>query len=71
MMDPMVIWNFPLVKAQGLQACQLDNTPGVRTIDAIDQLEAAGGYSRDDAENIVASAFVIYCPWNLHSAGHA
>jgi hypothetical protein len=67
---PIVIWNFPLVKAQGLHACQLDNIPGARTLDVIDALAVAGPYTWEDAESIVSSAFVIYCPWNLHSAGH-
>ena len=33
--DPMVIWNFPLVKAQGLEACQLE-TNGVSGVEVRD-----------------------------------
>jgi hypothetical protein len=62
--DNMTIWNFPLVKAQGLRACQLETSgmSGVSVRDAI----AAEGYTWEDANNIASSADVAYCPWNLH-----
>jgi hypothetical protein len=66
----MVIWNFPLVKAQGVDACQLASIPGSRTGDIINGLVADSSYPWEDAEIIVSSAFVVYCPWNLPSAGH-
>ena len=64
------VWNFPLVKAQGLRACQLHDIPGTRTVDVVDQLAAAGPYTFKEADSIVASALTVYCPWNLHDAGH-
>jgi hypothetical protein len=62
--NPMVIWNFPLVKAQGLAACQrMDN--GETPYQATTDLEApAGPYTFDDASSITSSATVIYCPWH-------
>jgi hypothetical protein len=54
----MTIWNFPLVKAQGLQACQrMDN--GERPVDASDDLVAAAGYTFDDAVSITSAATTI------------
>jgi hypothetical protein len=61
---PMVIWNFPLVKAQGVQACQLQDQ-GADALTALHQLEAQGGYSFEAANSIVSSAMVVYCPWYL------
>jgi hypothetical protein len=68
--DNMTIWNFPLVKAQGLRACRENDIPGTRTIDVIDELAASGPYTWEEASNIVSSAITIYCPWNLHERGH-
>lgn len=60
--DNMTIWDYPLVKWQGLHACQLETngTPRTAVVDAL----AATGYRWQDAESIVISAEVIYCPWN-------
>jgi hypothetical protein len=60
--DNMTIFDYPLVKSQALHACQLetDGTAHTAVVDAL----AAVGYRWQDAENIVVSAEVIYCPWN-------
>ena len=61
---PMTVWNFPLVKAQGLQLCQeMDN--GERQAAATNDLMAAAGYTFDDAASISAAAVTIYCPQHL------
>lgn len=60
----MVLTNPPLVRAQGLQACQrMDD--GVDKLDVIDMLMAEGPYSFDTASNIVATAVVYYCSEHL------
>jgi Protein of unknown function (DUF732) len=57
----IVLTNPPLVRAQGLQACQrIDD--GVDPVDASDMLMAEGPYSWDVASSIVASATVFLCP---------
>jgi hypothetical protein len=56
----LVITNFPLVRAQGLLACQrLDN--GLEAIDTVHLLQAEGPYSFDVANSITSAAVVIYC----------
>jgi hypothetical protein len=60
--DNMTIFDYPLVKSQALHACQLE-TNGTAHTAVVDAL-AAVGYRWEDAENIVVSAEVIYCPWN-------
>jgi hypothetical protein len=65
----LTVWNFPLVRAQGLQACAHE-TGGEQGYQVVDDLSAAG-YAWDDANNIVSSATVIYCPWNLSPAARA
>jgi len=60
---PMVIWNFPAVKAQALVACQQTNyeTPYA----AVKDLQAlVPSYTFDDAVNIVDSGLIVYCPQN-------
>jgi hypothetical protein len=62
--NPTTVWNFPLVKTQGLQLCQqMDN--GERQAAATNDLMAAGPYSFDDAATISAAAVNIYCPSHL------
>ena len=58
-----MIYNFDVVKAQGLQACGL-RSRGVRQRDAIAYVQSlTSDYSRDEAANIVISAAVAYCDW--------
>ena len=56
----MTVWNFPLVRAQGLEACQRwDN--GVMLLDAVHALMYEGPYSFDQANAITSSAATAYC----------
>lgn len=67
--DNMTIWNFALVKAQGLWACQQE-TNGMGHGYAVDNI-AAAGYTTDDATSIDSAASTVYCPSNLYPpAGH-
>lgn len=62
---PMVIWDFPLIRAQGIEACQREDageTP-MQTTYHLDQ-KYGGPYTFEDASNITAAADTIYCPWH-------
>jgi hypothetical protein len=62
---PMVIWNFPLVRSQGIASCAREDagaTPMQATYD-LDQ-RYGGPYTFDMANNITSSAGTIYCPWH-------
>ncbi|QNJ90963.1 DUF732 domain-containing protein [Mycolicibacterium fluoranthenivorans] len=58
------ISNPALIRDQGLRACELQDS-GLTALDAIDQLQAAGPYSFDAANRIVAAASIAYCPDNM------
>lgn len=62
---PMVIWNFPLVRAEGIQVCQ-DEDAGATPRQADSQLDRdyGGPYVFEDASSISSSAEVIFCPWH-------
>ena len=57
-----MIYNFDVLKAQGLRACNQQSS-GMSTHDAIRDLESLVGYPDDVAANIVISATVLYCNW--------
>jgi hypothetical protein len=61
---PMVIWNFPLVKAQALQGCQAQSN-GLSSLETVYAIQNTFGYSFGDANSIHSAADVIYCRWNL------
>ncbi len=63
---PMVISDFPLVRSQGIQACQREDS-GETPMQVTDNLDRryGGPYLFDDASNITSTAEVIYCPWHL------
>jgi hypothetical protein len=56
----MTVWNFPLVRAQGLEACQRWAN-GATLLDPIYILMAEGPYSFDQANAITSSASTAYC----------
>lgn len=60
---PMVIWNFPLVRSQGIGVCQREDA-GATPMQAIYYLERryGGPYTFDYANSIASSAETIYCP---------
>lgn len=62
---PMVISNFPVVRAQGIQLCQQEDA-GATPMQAVHQLnrENGGPYVFDDASSISSAATVIYCSWH-------
>lgn len=63
--DPgLTITNFPLIRAQGLQACQRQDD-GMDGLDAVHLLQEEGPYSFDVANSIVSAAAVAYCRDNL------
>lgn len=61
---PLTITDFPLIRAQGLLACQRRDN-GMDGLDAIHLLQAEGPYSFDVANAISSAAAVAYCPDNL------
>lgn len=66
---PMVIWDFPLVRSQGIAACQRQDA-GETPYQAVKDLEYPNGpYSSDDANSITSTAEVIYCPWHDDGSG--
>jgi hypothetical protein len=65
---PMVIWDFRLVRSQGIAACQRQDA-GETSYQATKDLEYPDGpYTFEDVSSIKSSAAVIYCPWHLSSA---
>jgi hypothetical protein len=64
---PMSVWNFPLVRAQGLEACQRWSN-GATLLDPIYNLMAEGPYSFDQANTITSSAATAYCEWAFNRA---
>ncbi|MEN3220706.1 DUF732 domain-containing protein [Mycolicibacterium porcinum] len=63
--DPgLTITNFPLIRAQGLLACQRQDD-GMDGLDAVHLLQAEGPYSFDVANSIVSAAVVTYCRQHL------
>src|ERR1700722_13206205 len=66
--NPMVRWDFPLVRSQGIAACQHEDA-GETPHQALEDLQYPyGPYSFDEANDITSSAEVIYCPWHGTSA---
>ncbi len=62
---PMVIWDFPVVSAQGMQLCQQADA-GATPMQALYHLDRryGGPYVFDDASSISSAATVVYCPWH-------
>ena len=63
--QPMVIWDFATVRAQGIEVCEREDageTPMRATLD-LDR-RYGGPYICDDANNISSSAETIFCPWH-------
>jgi hypothetical protein len=61
---PMVIWNFPEVRAEGIGACEREDA-GEAPFQALTDLEYPNGpYTFDNASAITSAAEVIYCPWH-------
>jgi hypothetical protein len=56
------IIDFDLVKAQGLQVCQLAAN-GMTGYEAVTNLEQTGGYTFEQAKAIGSAALTMYCPW--------
>jgi hypothetical protein len=66
---PMVIWNFPLVRAQGIAACQREDAGETPMQAAYDLDQRYGGpYIFDFANDITSSAETIYCRWHTAPA---
>jgi hypothetical protein len=61
--QPMVVTNFSLVRSQGITACQQEDA-GTTPYQAVKNLQAAGPYAFEDANNIASTAETIYCPWH-------
>ena len=62
---PMVIWNFPLVRSQGIASCQREDA-GETPIQSTYFLDRryGGPYTFEYANDITSSADTIYCPWH-------
>jgi hypothetical protein len=60
----MILTNPPLVRAQGLLACQR-MSDGVDDLDAVYMLMDEGPYSFDTASSITSAAVVAYCREHL------
>jgi hypothetical protein len=60
---PQVVFNFPLVRSQGIWVCQREDA-GETPMHAFYYLDRrhGGPYAFDDANTIVSSAETIYCP---------
>jgi hypothetical protein len=62
--NSMVIWNFPLVRSQGIAVCQR-NDGGETPYQAFKDIQSPNGpYTLDDAISIATAAETIYCPWH-------
>jgi hypothetical protein len=63
---PMVIWNFPGIRSQGIASCQQEDA-GATPMRALYYLDRryGGPYDFDVANDITSAAGVIYCPWHL------
>jgi hypothetical protein len=62
---PMVIFNFPLVRSQGIASCQREDA-GATPMQSTYYLDRryGGPYTFNDANNISSSADTVYCPWH-------
>jgi hypothetical protein len=63
--NPMVIWNFALVRSLGIASCQREDagaTPS-QTTDYLDR-EYGGPYTFGVANSVHAAADTMYCPWH-------
>jgi hypothetical protein len=62
---PMVIWDFPGIRSQGIATCQREDA-GETPMQALYYLDRryGGPYTFDDANNISSTADVVYCPWH-------
>jgi hypothetical protein len=61
---PITLTNPPLVRVQGLLACQRHDN-GVDGLEVVHMLMADGPYSFDVANSITSAAEVAYCPEHL------
>ncbi|WP_131829185.1 DUF732 domain-containing protein [Mycobacterium numidiamassiliense] len=63
--NPMAIWDFPLVRSQGIQDCR-EMDFGETPMQALYHLDRrhGGPYMFEDANGISSAATVIYCPWH-------
>jgi hypothetical protein len=66
--DPITVTNFPLLIAQGQEACNRLATIGASEIDVVAALAVEGPYSRGTASQIVAAAGIAYCWHDLDRA---
>jgi hypothetical protein len=59
-----VIADFATTKAHGLRACQqLSN--GMSRYNVMKDMSRIGGYTLEEADNILVAAVVVYCNWAL------
>ena len=63
----LTITSFPLVRAQGITACQRQDAgePPYQTLK--DLQYPSGPYTFDIANSITSAAEAIYCPWHIGS----
>lgn len=63
---PMVVWDFPLIRAQAIRACQLEDA-GLTAMQVTYDLDQryGGPYPFEGASSITSAAEVIYCRWHL------
>jgi hypothetical protein len=65
---PMVIWDFALVRLQGIELCQREDA-GETPWRALKDLQFPNGpYTFDDATSLTSSAETIYCPSHTDEA---
>ena len=58
-----VVYDFPLVRMQGIAACQREDAGDTPYQAAQNMQHPNGPYTFKEASNITAAANVIYCPW--------
>ncbi len=69
--DNLTITNFPLVRAQGIAACQRQDA-GEPPYQALKDLQyPRGPYTFDIANSITSAAEAVYCPWHIGPAGES
>lgn len=65
---PMVIWNFPLLREQGIEACQREDA-GETPYQATKDLQYPNGaYTFDDANSLTSASDTTYCPLHTDSS---
>ena len=67
--DNLTITNFPLVRAQGIAACQRQDA-GEPPYQALKDLQyPRGPYTFSIANSITSAAEAVYCPWHIGTDG--